>query len=182
MALTFCFGKSMTPSRVPLALVLMMVAVLLAAGCAGQTGGDGISTAPHTIPLTPSTLIGQPDQTLCPMSSVNTTPYIVINPVSDHIIGDVFEINGTTNLESDSMIKIEIYQSHFYLEPKNVPHVYTGLSGNATIHRDNCGMNAWSFRTNSSVLSPAKYSLIVSAENIPIKNLSEFSLFPSNTS
>jgi hypothetical protein len=162
----------MTLLRSVLALLLLIVIVLLAAGCVGNRTAE-ITGATHS--STPTTIT--PTQTQCPPQE-NTTPWIRINPVSDHYVGDVFEINGTTNLEANTSLKIRIYQFHFYTEPKNLPHIYTSLWENVTVMGDDCGTNRWSFSTNTSSLLPDEYFVVVTSENPFATNRSVFTLFP----
>ncbi len=90
--------------RVTYTLMLILLTVLVS-GCMLPQGAVNetsitainvtkISSTPIIEPVTPLFTI----QTQCPVGK-NTTPYITINPVGDHYLGDVIEINGTTNCE-----------------------------------------------------------------------------------
>jgi hypothetical protein len=157
-------------------MVAVLLAALLAAGCINQLDFKN-NTSNSTTIVTQSSPITQTDKTQCPPLSGNTTPYIIINPVNNHIVGDVFEINGTTNFRVTNSVKIDIYQSHFSTEPQNSPHRYTGLSKNVTIQDDNCGVNRWSFLANTSNLLPDEYIVDVTSVNPFVKNHSVFKLF-----
>ena len=114
----------MAPSRVTLALVLVMMAVLLAAGCAGQQS--------------------------CPPQT-NKTPWIVINPISDHIAGDKLVIDGTTNLAPGTGLRIMVYELERECPPmwQHCSETFS-KSGNITVKAGTCSINTWSFATNLS--------------------------------
>jgi hypothetical protein len=93
------------PVSPAVALVIVMVAVLLAAGCLNQTTGINqtsptatiLRNTPVIIPLTDTTIA-----TVCPMPD-NGSYWIIINPINDVKRGITpFGINGTTNLPADS--------------------------------------------------------------------------------
>jgi hypothetical protein len=163
----------MTPSLIMSALLLLVVCVLLAVGCAGNRTAEITGATQNSTPT-----IITPTQTQCPPQE-NTTPWIRINPVGDHYIGNVFEINGTTNLGANASLKIGIYQSHFYTEPKYRPHIYTSLWGNVTVDGDHCGKNRWSFSTYTSTLLPDEYFADITSEDLLVTNRSVFTLFTS---
>jgi hypothetical protein len=122
MGLTFCFGKSMTPSRVPLALVLVMAAVLLAAGC----------SAPQ----------------VCPPQT-NTTPWILINPIGDHVAGDELVISGITNLPPGTGLDIWVHEL-YHTCPLGGHCEFFEKTGYLSVSPGTCGVNTWSFATNLS--------------------------------
>jgi hypothetical protein len=88
-----------------IALMLVLIVMLqLAAACVSRQPVFDNTTANGTASVNSSTLITQVVQTPCSPSE-NATPYIIINPIGNHTVGDVFEINGTTNLGVNSKIK-----------------------------------------------------------------------------
>jgi hypothetical protein len=80
----------MTPLRTTLALVLVLVAVLLAAGCVGNPGI--ISKTPEKISL----------------QTGNGTFWIKIDHISSRNMGDRFSITGDTNLPTGEEVVCEI--------------------------------------------------------------------------
>jgi hypothetical protein len=129
MGLTFCLGKSMTPSRIPLALVLVMVAVLLAAGCTVGMGNyskcgvtangfyldsplcylEKATPPPITVPPQPVTSFTF-RLSIPPATNLNEIrPYwIQIDPVYNKNVGDKLTILGLTNLPVGQEVRCEI--------------------------------------------------------------------------
>jgi hypothetical protein len=177
----FCSGNPMTPSRVTLALVFVMVAVLLAAGCVGQAG-DGKNQTMITSPAlqeSPIYPIVTPTVATSCIPEKNTTPWIRVNPISNHHVGDVFTISGTTNIDPGSVISIAIFQSSFNRCPKIAPECYnyTSIQSSVKVIEGNCGINNWSFPVNLSGIHPNYYSVNVDSEKWKIHNITEFSIF-----
>jgi hypothetical protein len=170
-------GDPVNPVRTMPALIFIMICVLTVTGCISQPG-TGNRTDNISVNVTTFTPFITPVQIQC-LPQKNTTPWIIINPVSDHYVGDLFEINGTTNLGVNNAIKIEIYQSHFYTEAKYLPHIYTNLWENVTVHGGYCGTNKWLFSTNTSSLLPDEYFVDVTSVNLLVKNRSVFTLYPA---
>jgi hypothetical protein len=168
----------MTLVRSIFTLAFFVMCVMLVAGCAGSQGGEkSISRVGVDTPLT---YFASPIETGC-LAQENQTRWIQINPVSDHNIGDVFEINGITNIEGNNSISVKIYQTHFSTHPKNSPYPFTSLFGNVTVQGDHCGPNNWSFLTNTSSLLPDEYFIEVRSENQLALNRSVFKLYFSPT-
>lgn len=170
------------PVCITVALCIVIGSVLLVAGCIERQPAFGNSTANETVTSTPSTLITQTVQTQCISVSGNSTPWIIINPISDHYVGDVFEINGTTDLEVNNLITVNVYQSHFIRTPRNISYDYTGLWKNITIQGDHCGINTWSFTANISDFNPEEYFAEVTSINPSATNRSVFKVLNASTS
>jgi hypothetical protein len=162
----------MIPLRTTLAL-LLLAAVLLAAGCtAGQVGSVWNNIGNSRIMITtvpPSSPI--PTITACP-SQENSSLWIQINPVSDHYVGDIFEVNGTTTCNVKEKILIQIYQSSILL-PRGQDH-YTSLNGFIIIKNGTCGLNTWAFSSNLSGFLPNEYLIEVKSVNQTVTNQTYF--------
>jgi hypothetical protein len=80
----------------------------------------------------------------------NATPYIMINPIGTHHVGDVFEINGTTNLRADSRIIIEVREeTHLAIGPNDTTYYIESESkGPIRIQKGNGPENFWSYPVN----------------------------------
>jgi hypothetical protein len=95
----------MTPSRVPPALVLLLVAVLLVAGCAQVGDGKRVTNGTPSVTMT------------MPATSPRDQPsvyWIRIDPVGNKTVGDVFTITSTTNLSAGEEILVQVYSSTFH--------------------------------------------------------------------
>jgi len=120
----------MTSFRVTLALVLVMVVVMLAAGCvhAGEQS--------------------------CPIQTT-TAPWITIDPVSDHVVGDTFLLTGKTNLDPGTVLSVYIIQPPYTGNPCRP----SGFGGDteAIVTAGNCGMNTWMSEVNLSGAEPLNH-------------------------
>jgi hypothetical protein len=84
-----------------------------------------------------------------------TTPFITIDPIGDHIIGDVFFINGTTNLPVTENLTIEFSFTKYIQRP----HMHSDLvpaNSSATISDIpilpvSSGPNRWSINVTDKV-------------------------------
>jgi hypothetical protein len=107
----------MNPFRVTIALVLVMVAVLLVAGCTGgHTMNPPVSTiSATTLPVTPGMTAAPvtPVPTIC-SPQTNGSYWIRIDPVGDVRKGDAFRINGTTNLPAGKTLDLMVYDAEFH--------------------------------------------------------------------
>lgn len=115
----------MTPLRVTLALVLVMVTVLLVAGC----------TNPETLPSCSAQL--------------NSTPWIIIDNISDHYVWDDFTLTGTTNLNTSDELDISVYERENTC-PFGVNCKFYSNAGKVRIYPAKCGINTWTYSTNLS--------------------------------
>ena len=121
--------------------------------------------------------------TITPQSSPesgNVVPWIIINPISNHVIGDVFEINGTTNLAGDNKIRIAVDEERqTAVGPYDMPdwnYTYTDSEGYATIKTGNNGINSWSHLVKLTEFHGNKYYNVnvLSEQNRTIKNYTYF--------
>jgi hypothetical protein len=169
----------MRPIIVAVALMLVIGAVLLAAGCAGQPTSAN-TTANNSVTVAQSILVTQPEQSTCSISG-NTTPYIIINPTGTHNAGDVFEINGTTNLKRGERLSVFVYQSP-PSPNKKYPSEFTDVRGHTLVQQGDCTTNTWIFSDNLTTLRPSQYTIDVTAENATIEaNPEQFNIIDNQT-
>lgn len=157
----------MNQLRSTLALLLLVVYVLLAAGCVGNRTAE-ITMATHS--STPTIIT--PIQTQC-LPQENTTPWIHINPVSDHYVGDMFEINGTTNLGINDPLSFWITRRPIRTR---IPSQVYEIRGIVRTQSRDCDTNVWSFSINTSELGVGYYDVGVGTENFTISNWDLFFL------
>ncbi|MEN6442546.1 MAG: hypothetical protein ABFC71_02185 [Methanoregula sp.] len=107
----------MTPSRITLGLVLVIVALLLAAGCAGQpaTKTPANSTMSAVSPV-PPVVTTAPVTTLMPACPLPATGsyWIAMNPVGAARRGDEIHFSGTTNIPAGKTLNLAVYESAFH--------------------------------------------------------------------
>lgn len=164
--------RPMTPSRELLALVPVMVAVLLAAGCAGQPAFRNV-TPDITAAVAPSTVVIQPTLTTCPPESGNPVPYIIINPISNFTIGDMIEITGTTNLGENVPIQYSVGHPPVPMPTPGVSEPYIP-SGKVKITGIDCNEMRWSFLLDSNNLTPWFNDFIITVGTINQTTGNEF--------
>jgi hypothetical protein len=136
-------------------LLLLIIGTILISGCMSNSTGNrtNVSTC----------------QTVG-----NETKFIAINPVNTtHYVGDVFEINGTTNFGIDTKIKLTFHEPRFDgpLPNPAIPttperYNYTDSDGYVKIQKGDCGVNFWSYIANLSGFHP-KFGYSISVYDEP---------------
>jgi hypothetical protein len=120
-------------------VLLLTLGIILIAGCITQTNrGNGIKPFPASA--------------TCSQQS-NSEPFIIINPIAPHTVGEIFEINGTTNLDIDKKLNISVDEDrrNTAVGPYDIPdwnYTYTDSRGYVTMNGGDCGINSWSYRVN----------------------------------
>ena len=155
-------------------IFFIVVCILITTGCVSQNkiqNTSGISAN-----VTYSTSV----QTPCPPISANATPYIIINPISSHNVGDVFEVTGTTNLGVDTKIFLDLSEPYL-LDPgpfvtADPNYKCSGTKGYVKIQNGAYGTNIWSYPVNlSGYHNPKYYTVNVWEEsNQSILNWTQF--------
>jgi len=168
----------MTSFRVPLALVLVMVAMLLAAGCIAETSrGTGLENT--------SARATTPAQTQC--TAINNTSYwITIDPIGDKFIGDKFSVIARTNIPVGEEILAEIATTSthctkakcYFVDENSIVKVVEDIDCfNKTIVNVNAStykQNEYLVRERSATRNTSTYLLfnILSTEVITIRTVS----------
>jgi hypothetical protein len=76
--------------------------------------------------------------------TTSTTPFVTIDPIGNHTIGDVFFINGTTNLPATQNLTMDIFLSEkFFRSPEDLPHASSSIV-EFPISPGSSGINYWS--------------------------------------
>jgi hypothetical protein len=88
--------------------------------------------------------------------------WITIDPVSDHTIGDKFNITGTTNLPAGEKILVEIISSRYKPGSQcQCSDFGYGATGTIQITEGSNGMNRWVFMVDTSYFKPDEMIVIV---------------------
>ena len=162
----------MTPSRTVLLIISLTIVFLIIAGCISQPATENRTsnvTVDVTIPPFEATQI----QTQCPLSGT-AAPWIIINPIGAHYIGDVFEINGTTNLGIDEIIPVDVFGLPMSRPYPGIGATLYGTNGTAKIWCGNSRINFWNYSVNSSVFNTNFYTVAVGAQNWTVRNFTHF--------
>jgi hypothetical protein len=156
----------MTPIRVTLALMLVIVAVLLAAVCVQeQPAGVGKVEANGTVTNTTIPAVVPLNHTECPqpvsLERSNYSMWIKMNPVSDHVAGDEFDINGTIQRknQSEDFEKIYLIIERFGAHTGRGPQIV--FEGVVDHYSGDCQVKPWSIHvTLSENLPSGRYDVI----------------------
>jgi hypothetical protein len=146
-------------------LLLLIITIIFFAGCITQTNtGNDTKMIPTSVSCS---------------QQGNSEPFIIINPISIHNVGDVFEITGTTNLGIEKKIKIDVGEKRMtgvgtYMPDRN--YTYTDSRGYVILNGGDCGINSWSYQLNLTGFYGNKlYSVnVYSEQNRTIINYSDF--------
>lgn len=124
----------------------------------------------------------------------NSTPFITMDHVDNYTMGDVFFINGTTNLPVTETLRVTITTMTYYLAEKNSPPVnYPGVVlPDVPIVSTPSGANRWSVNVTDLVISnlnaqpqwePYGVYVFSNNESLFISAAQEFYILPAtNTS
>ena len=105
-------------------------------------------------------------------TSAITDPFITINTVADHAVGDIINITGTTNLPANTTLVIQTGPRVFTnYEPNYFFGMVKVTPGTET--------NTWLVSMNSSTFSVDQYNLLINAAGeIPLINQTWFNVTP----
>jgi hypothetical protein len=137
-----------------LTLLLLVVAVLLAAGCAENKVSLIPVTSPGPVTITSSFPRDLP-----------SGYWIKIDPIVDKDVGDVVAISSMTNLSIDTVVEVRIITAAWHPKRRdNITEVpVIGCSGPANVTPGMNGINYTSFIIqDTSYFKPGAYLVIVS--------------------
>jgi PGF-CTERM protein len=103
------------------------------------------------------------DDTYTKLQFLVEVPEIRITPVTQKMVGDKFEVGGTTNLAVDDELLVEIYSSSFGPTPKEATGEFSGASGTVKVVRGTEGFNTWSFPVDATLFKADEYIVQVTA-------------------
>ena len=162
-----------------LPLLFFIAGILVSAGCLSQLVTEN-RTRDSSVSALIITPVVTPVQIQCPPQK-NMTPWISINPVSDHYVGDVFEINGTTNFGSDDNLNTTIIQSSFSRCPRIYSdcYRYTSIQSTIIVQDGDCEKNNWTYSANLSGFKPERYIIDITDCNKSVKSSAVFDVLPA---
>jgi hypothetical protein len=88
--------------------------------------------------------------------------WIIIEPVSDKEVGDIFTVNATTNLSAGEPILFMVY-SPPHSSMKSSPEWFSGATEESVVVFGHDGINVTFFRVNTSSFFPNMYLITESA-------------------
>ena len=119
------------------------------------------------------------DDTFVTYSFFVNEPTAFINPVGDHVVGDTFTINGSTNLAVGDELMVEITSSSFKPTTKNQDGGYSGASGVVKVVPGSGGYNRWSFDVDTTTFKPDEYIVTVRGLLVNVIGSTTFHLLPT---
>jgi len=162
--------------------IFLLIVSITVAGCISN------ENSPAAPPSSTPTI--QPTSTSAPIPTntlvANSTPFITIDPIGNHAIGDVFFINGTTDLPVSENLTVQIIES-FHLGTKADLGAYVhGITEDIPISPitiSNTGVHQWSFNVTDPVmiaLVSDRYDVGVYSKDANISSdLDHFYLYPA---
>jgi hypothetical protein len=124
---------------------------------------DCVRSTPSGSPFTSMSAVF----TLYPATTANATPFITIDPIGNHTIGDMFFINGTTNLPITENLTINIayykwvIQSKMKTSPNSPPPGESIILYTLPESSDTLGMNQWSAKIPDAINVSGEYLVFV---------------------
>jgi len=114
------------------------------------------------------------DDTYTKLQFLIEEPSIRISPITEKMVGDKFEISGTTNLAVDDELLIEVVSSSFAPTSKTQSGEFSGATGTVKVVKGTGGFNTWSFPVDSTTFKPDEY--IVKVQGVTV-DVTETTLF-----
>lgn len=163
-------------------IILVFVGILvICSGCVSTPEKSNVTVSIPATPASVSPLLTAATPTTCPPPGGNSSSWILINPVANHVEGDPFVITGMTSLAPGTILSVSVVQSQT-MANKRRPETYTDVRGSATVRQGNCTANTWAFSENLTTLMPFYYSIYVTAENETIEaNYVGFTILDNQT-
>lgn len=103
------------------------------------------------------------DDTYTKLSFMIEEPWIRIDTISDHYVGDTFSITGTTNLAEGDTILMTVTSTAFQPTEKTQAGEFSGTSGSVSVQKGET-YNTFSFSVDASTFKPDEY--LVKAESV----------------
>ena len=158
----------MIVSRDIFSFMIIVISGILVAGCTLSSSAPGIPAGNMTVSTTPVAPLSviPPITTLAPVQlsedcnrttpSGNREPFIQINPITHHYIGDTITFDGVTSLPAGETISLVIIEAIYHSCPKSqiaiddsVRHCHNGLRDTVVVSSGNCGIDTWSWEVNT---------------------------------
>jgi hypothetical protein len=165
----------MTPIYRILGLLLLIICVLLTAGCAVQIDNKNNVRLVNLYSITPQT----PAPTAIPIPSTPVPPsiyWIKIDPISDKQIGDNFTISAKTNLSSGKDVDIQVFQRSWH--PGRRYSEWSGAVGQVKVLPGRDGDNFTSFNISLSEFNADTYLVSEFALDNSATTESQFNVSP----
>ena len=171
------------------AIMIFLIGFVLAAGCISSSSQKVLPDANMSAASTPQPLSLSISPVITPVQAQcrqeNVSPFISINPIPDHYLGDTITFGGTTNLAPGEQLLTQIYTDYFspcakcqILKNDSVMHCCGSFSRIIIVKPGDCSMNTWSLDVNTSEhdFSEEGYIIQVQGRNGLVINESHFTV------
>jgi hypothetical protein len=153
-----------------LCAILLVVLLVAASGCVQKVPKAGVQTirpTPSMVTTIPATTLFTAEKTMFPAITVPNlkSPYITINDVGTHYVGDSFYINGWSDLPDGSRLHTDIMQQ--LVRHPQQGDVIVGLTGDTVLNGSDNHRKFWELLVETSGFVPAIYDVTVSAVDVP---------------
>lgn len=108
------------------------------------------------------------DDTFATTSFIVNPPGAFIDPVGDHVVGELFTIAGSTNLAVGDSLMVDITSSSFKPTSKTQGSEFSGASGSVKVVAGTGSLNLWSFPVDASGFKPDEYIVRVSGMTVDV--------------
>jgi hypothetical protein len=130
----------------------------------------GLSREIMLRPLPTPTSAGTP----C-LPAINTSPYILVNLVSDQYAGEPFTITGTTNLAAGEKLQYSIFA---IVSTTGTITSAKLVSSTTPVHAGSCETNTWS--VDGVIKVPGDYFIGISNRDNTVSAIRRFSVLPES--
>ena len=168
-------------SRFATIILVLFGMLVICSGCVSSPEKSNVVPSLSATPAPDSSLRTAATPTICPSIWDNSSFWILINPVANHVKGEAFVITGMTSLPPGTILSVSVVQTQPSANERR-PETYTDVRGSAMVSQGNCTANTWAFSKNLTTLMPFSYSVYVTAKNETIEsNYAEFAILDNQT-
>ena len=115
------------------------------------------------------------DDTYTKLTFLVEEPWIRVNTVGDHYVGDQFKITGTTNLAVDDTLIVEVTSSSFQPTQKTQSGEFSGLSSTVKV-TEGSTYNEWALDVDASTFKADEYIVNVEAIEADVTTTTTFNI------
>ena len=162
-------------------LVLIVVCLALAAGCAQYPGGPATPSPATPLPTTAVVPVeSSPAATATPTSAQPMLGPIQYVPGGTYHVGDDILLSGSTILSGGNQLLIEVTSMAFGPAPKENNTPFSGVSAVVTVQEGvPPGNNSWSYILDTTGFVPDEYVVTITALTVQnVRETSTFTLLP----
>jgi hypothetical protein len=153
-----------------LCVILFVVLLVAASGCVQTVPRADVQTTPSTpspVATIPTTALITTEKTTFPTITVPNlkSPYITINDVGTHFVGDSFYINGWSDLPNGSRLHVDIMQQ-LGRHPQH-GDVIVGFTGDTVLNGSDNHRKFWELMVETPDFVPAMYDVTITCVENP---------------